>query len=132
MKASRFFSVHYDARHNPKVELLRDMGGGIVAFGRWIALISILYDTDGVYDYSTTMKRRYLCRELELEDGELDGFLGLCAECGLISGELLELKHVVSPGVSKELEYHRVKSEAGKKGMESRWKGKRKAANSTC
>lgn len=129
MKADRFFSVHYDMRHNPKIELLKEMGGGIVELGRWLALMSILYDVGGLYDVTARSKKRYLIRELELSDeNELAAFLGNCAECGLISSELLELGHVVSPGVSEQIDYYKSKSEAGKKGMEKRWsKAKGKA-----
>ena len=132
MKADRFFSVHYDMRHNPKIELLRDMGDGIIELGRWLALMSILYDVDGLYDISTKAKRRYLCKELELDDTALDGFLSLCAECDLISGELLKMNHVVSPGVSEQLDYYKQKSEAGKKGNEKRWGSAKKSASRTC
>lgn len=127
MKAGRFFSVHYDIRHNPKIELLRDMGAGIVELARWIALMSILYDVGGLYDVTTKAKRRYLIRELELADDEaLSEFLSNCAECELISGDLLEIGHVVSPGVSEQLDYYKTKSEAGKKGNEKRWGKSRK------
>lgn len=119
MKADRFFSVHYDMRHNPKVDMLRDLGGGIVAFGRWLALMSILYDSDGLVDVGSKPVRRYLERELETDD--LDGFLGQCAECGLIDRDMLDMGHVVSKGVCDELEYHKRKSEAGRKGNEKRW-----------
>ena len=128
MKADRFFSVHYDMRHNPKIELLKDMGNGIVELARWIVLMSILYDVDGLYDMNAKGKRRYLMRELEIaSDDDLDEFLGICAECDLISGEMLELGHIVSRGVSEQIDYYRQKSEAGKKGMESRWGGKKSA-----
>ena len=121
MKADRFFSVHYDARHNTKVELLRDMGNGLIEFARWIVLMSILYDVDGLYDLAKKGKRKYLMKELEISsDEELDEFLALCAECDLISGELLEFGHVVSRGVSEQIEYYKTKSEAGKKSGESR------------
>lgn len=119
----RFFSVHYDTRHNPKIDMLRDMSGGIVAFGRWIALLSILYDSDGLIDVTKPAKRKYLMRELELSDDGLSEFLNHCAECDLLTPELLELGHVVSKGVCDELDYRKSKSEAGKKGMEKRWKG---------
>jgi len=123
MKADRFFSVHYDMRHNPKIELLKDMGGGIVELGRWMALMSILYDSDGLYDISTQVKRRYLIRELEVhDDDELRAFLKNCAECDLISAELLEAGHVVSRGVSEQIEYYKSKSEVGKKAAQARWK----------
>ena len=92
MKASRFFWVHYDIRHNPKIDMLRDMEGGIAAFGRWIALMTIIYDANGVYDISNRAKMRYLVKELEFDDEEeLNGFLKSCAECELLSAELLEI-----------------------------------------
>ena len=127
MKADRFFSVHYDMRHNPKIELLKDMGAGIVELGRWLVLMSILYDVDGLYDISTQAKRRYLVRELELQDEDaLRAFLMNCAECDLISAELLEMGHVVSHGVSEQIEYYKTKSEIGRKAVEARWnKGKK-------
>ena len=122
MKADRFFSVHYDMRHNPKIELLRDMGGGMAALGRWLVLMSILYDVGGLYDISTALKRRYLVKELELDsDEELSEFLALCVECELLSGELLKMNHVVSPGISEQIEYYKTKSEIGKKAIEARW-----------
>ena len=130
MKAGRFFSVHYDTRHNPKIELLRDMGGGLLEFGRWMVLLALLYDSDGLYDITSKSKKRYLMRELECgSDEELDKFLSNCAECELISQELLELGHIVSRGVSEEIDYHKTKSEAGKKGMQKRW-GKKAESNS--
>lgn len=123
MKADRFFSVHYDMRHNPKIDLLRDMCGGMAAFGRWVALMAILYDVGGLYDITGKAKRRYLMKELEfVSEDELRGFLEACAECELLSPELLEIGHVVSPGISDQIEYHRAKSEAGKKGNAKRWK----------
>lgn len=132
MKADRFFSVHYDIRHNPKIELLRDMGAGIAELGRWIVLMSILYDVGGLYDITTQAKRRYLSRELELSEEGLTDFLNNCAECELISADLLSLGHVVSPGVSEQLDYYNTKAEAGKKGAEKRWSKGKKSANGTC
>lgn len=130
MKADRFFSIHYDMRHNPKIELLKDMGNGIIELARWVVLMSILYDVDGLYDMNAKGKRRYLMRELEIAtDDDLDEFLSICAECDLISGEMLEMGHVVSRGVSEQIDYYKQKSEAGKKGMESRWGGKKSVNN---
>ena len=122
MKADRFFSVHFDARHNPKIELLKDMGDGLVEFARWVVLMSILYDSDGLYDLNAKGKKRYLMRELEVgSESELAEFLEACAECELISGELLEIGHVVSRGVSEQIEYYKSKSEVGKKAAQARW-----------
>lgn len=127
MKADRFFSVHYDIRHNPKIELLCDLEGGMIAFGRWIRLMCILYDVNGLYDITAKAKRRYLVKELELRDeDELRGFLQSCAECDLLSAELLEMGHVVSPGVTDQIEFQKQKSEIAKKAVEARWnKGKK-------
>lgn len=126
MKAGRFFSMAYDIRHNPKIELLRDDQGGMVAFGRWVALMGILYDVGGVYEIETKAKRRYLVRELEFaDDAELTVFLNACAECELIDPAMLEAGRIASAGICDQLEYYRQKSEAGKKGNEKRW-GKRK------
>lgn len=128
MKADRFFSVHYDMRHNPKIELLKDMGNGIIELARWVVLMSILYDVDGLYDMNAKGKRRYLMRELEIaNDDDLDEFLSICAECDLISGEMLEMGHIVSRGVSEQIEYYKTKSNIGKKAAEGRWKGNSKA-----
>ena len=99
------------------------MGGGMVAFGRWLALMSILYDVDGLYDITNKAKRRYLMKELELpNERELREFLQTCADCELLSPELLEIGHVVSPSVSEQIEYYKMKSEAGKKSGEARRK----------
>ena len=128
MKADRFFSIHYDMRHNPKIELLKDMGNGIIELARWVVLMSILYDVDGLYDMNAKGKRRYLMRELEIAtDDDLDEFLSICAECDLISGEMLDMGHIVSRGVSEQIEYYKTKSNIGKKAAEGRWKGNAKA-----
>lgn len=113
--------MHYDMRHNPKVECLRDMGGGLVALGRWLVLMSILYDSDGVYDVNSAPKRSYLCRELELDEYGLEEFLRQCADSELINVDLLNVGHVASDGICEQLDYVRRKSEAGKKGMAKRW-----------
>lgn len=127
MKADRFFSIHYDMRHNPKVELLRDMGGGIVELARWVVLMSILYDSDGLYDINKKGKKRYLMHELEIgSESELDEFLGMCAECDLISGDFLGMGHIVSRGVSEQIDYYKTKSEVAKKAAQARWGKKKK------
>lgn len=127
MKADRFFSVHYDTRHNPKIELLRDMGDGLLEFGRWIVLLALLYDSDGLYDMTAKGKKRYLMKELEISsDEELKEFLENCAECDLISSELLELGHIVSRGVSEQIDYYKTKSEVAKKAAQARWGKKKK------
>lgn len=119
MKADRFFSVSYDIRNHPKIKLLMMLENGYEGFGRWVALMSILYDLDGVIDISNDTKKRYLASELQTDD--LDSFLKHCSECGLIDAGLLEIGHVASKGICDQLEYYKAKSEAGKKGNEKRW-----------
>lgn len=132
MKAGRFFSMAFDIRHNPKIELLRDAQGGMVAFGRWVALMGILYDVGGVYVIETLPKRRYLIRELELADETaLRDFLQACADAELIDAGMLEAGRVVSAGICEQLEYYKQKSEAGKKGMAKRWSKKNNKPDST-
>ena len=109
------------------------MGDGIAELGRWLALMSILYDVGGLYDITAPAKKRYLMRELELKtEDDLNQFLANCAECDLLSADLLKLGHVVCHGVTEQLEYYKAKSEAGKKGMAKRWGKAEKNANSTC
>lgn len=116
MKATRFFSVAFDIRHHPKIEILRMSCGGIAALGRWIALLGILYDSDGVFDLTKSGRTEYLAHELELTTDELDVFLISAAECELIDANLLQVGHVVSHGVCEQLEYQKQKSESGKMG----------------
>ena len=121
MKAARFFSMAYDIRHHPKIDMLRDMQGGMVAFGRWVALMGILYDAEGVYDLTPKVKRQYLMRELETDEEGLRQFLFACANCDLLDLQMLEAGKVTSEGICNQLSYVKQKSEAGKKGMRKRW-----------
>ena len=134
MKADRFFPIAYDMRHNPKIELLRDSCGGLYGFGRWVALMGILYDSGGVYEYGTPLKRSFLRRELEMQsDDQLDAFLHALADCELIEAEMLEAGRIASNGICEQLEYKRRKTEAGKKGMAKRWdKGGNNKRDNTC
>lgn len=125
MKADRFFSVPYDNRNDTKMAMLR-YKYGFGGYGRWIALLGILYDEDGLIDINDELMREMVSRQLELDD--VDVFFGFLAHIGLIEPELYEMGHVVNHGVCDELEYHRRKSEAGKKGMQKRWKD----GDSTC
>ena len=108
------------------MKVLRKMAG-YEGYGRYWALVETLYDSDGVYLIDKPVFKQVLADELETDLDGLDLFLKSCAECGLIDSGLLEIGHVVSKTVCDQLEYDRQKSEAGKKGMESRWKGKAKA-----
>ena len=121
MKADRFFSVPYDNRNDVKMLRVRKALGGFAGYGRWVALLGMLYDEDGVLDMSDQAMREIVAQELDLED--VDGFFTELAKIGLISSELYRsMSHVVNEGVCEELEYRKRKSEAGKKGTAKRWK----------
>jgi hypothetical protein len=134
MDAQRFYSVAYDARHNPKVEIMREWGDGLVEYARWQVLLGILYDCDGVVrvgrivdretgELAPTVTARFLAREMELDAAGLSKWLDMAAECGLIEiGLWKELGDVVSEGVTEQLAYQRQKSEAGKRSAEARRK----------
>ena len=123
MRADRFFSVPYHNRSDTKMVLLR-FRYGYAGYGRWIALLGMLYDEDGLIDMNDDLMRQMVSSQLDLDD--VDGFLGFLAKIGLIEPSFWELGHVVNHGVCDELEYRKQKSDAGKKGMEKRWKGGKK------
>lgn len=115
MKADRFFSVPYDIINDFKICRLMDTSGGIVALGRWVALLGMLYDENGLLDMSDAASVRIVAQKLQLED--VDEFMMHLAECRLIDAEIYRTTgHVVSHGVCDELEYRKSKSEAGKMG----------------
>lgn len=113
MKGGRYFSVSYDMPTHPKIEMLCDMCGGVVAYGRWMRLLCLLYDGNGIIELND-INRRFIAKRLETDD--LDGFLRACAECGLIARDMLTAGRIASESVCEQLEYFRQKSEAGKKG----------------
>lgn len=124
MDANRFFSVPFDNRNDVKMLRIRRRLGGMAAYGRWVALLGMLYDEGGVLDMNDQEMRDITADELELDD--VDGFFTELARIGLIDKELYEsVGHVVNDGVCREIEYRKKKSEAGRKGNEARWgKGK--------
>lgn len=120
MKGGRFFSVPYDNRSDVKMLLVRKRLGGYAGYGRWVALLGILYDQGGILDMNSQPMRDVIASELELED--VDEFFSILADIGLIDPELYHsMSHVVNHGVCDELNYYRAKSEAGRKGMRKRW-----------
>ena len=117
MKAKRFFSVPYDARNDPKMRKLRLKCGGIVAFGRWIALLSVLYDEDALIDLSDETMHRVIEAELELNGSKLDDFIQELVAAGWLDMVAWETqKHVFSESVKEQLEYERRQAENGAKG----------------
>ena len=120
MDANRFFSVPYDNRNDVKILRLRRRMGGMAAYGRWVALLGMLYDEGGMLDMNDEDYRWIAEKELEVED--IDGFFAGLADIGLIDRELYEgMNHVVNKGVCDEIAYKKTKSAAGKKGSEKRW-----------
>ena len=119
MEGGKFFSVPYGNRNEMKMLMLREMGG-YAMYGRWVALLGMLYERKGLIDMNDRLMRKIVCMELSIEDA--DEFFSQLASIGLIDEELYHsMNHVVNNGVCKELDYYKAKSEAGKKGMAKRW-----------
>ena len=119
MDANRFFSVPYDNRNDVKMRRLRKRLGGYAGYGRWVALLGMLYDEKGILDMSDAEMVEIVCEELELDDA--DHFFTVLADIGLIDKELYHsMSHVVNRGVLEQIEYRVSKSNAGKKSGEAR------------
>ena len=128
MDANRFFSVPYDNRNDVKMRRLRKRLNGYAGYGRWVALLGMLYDEKGILDMSDAEMVEIVCEELELDDA--DHFFTVLADIGLIDKELYHsMSHVVNRGVLEQIEYRIKKSDAGKKGNEKRWGSAKKTAN---
>lgn len=95
----------YDIADLPDVATLRLRAGGIVALGRWIALLGILYDQEGCVDLSDQYKRKMLAKKLELRKAnQLEAFIGELVEIGWLDRTAWErFQHVISPGVCEQL-----------------------------
>lgn len=130
MDAQRFFPVAYDSRNHPKVRMMRMQGAGIAEYGRYVALLGILYDLDNRVFVGERGDARgdaaavYLASELDLPDAEAAReWLRGAAACGLIDeGALDEFGVVTSGGVGKQLEYKAVKARAGRSSGRARKK----------
>lgn len=118
MKGKRFFSVPFDIADLPDVMELRMRAGGIVALGRWIALLGILYDQGGSVDLSDRYKRKMVARKLELRKAnQLEGFVSDLVEVGWIDRTAWEgFGHIVSAGVYEQLGFKEAQAERGRKG----------------
>ena len=98
MKADRFFSVPYDNRNDVKIRRLRKRLGGYAGYGRWVALLGMLYDENGILDMNNQEMREIVAEELDLDD--VDEFFTVLSDIGLIDKELYHgLSHVVNNGV---------------------------------
>ena len=119
MDANRFFSVPYDNRNDVKMKRLRKRLNGYAGYGRWVALLGMLYDEKGILDMSDAEMVEIVCEELELDDA--DHFFTVLADIGLIDKELYHsMSHVVNRGVLEQIEFRVSKSNAGKKSGEAR------------
>lgn len=107
MKGKRFYSVPYDARNDPVMMRVRLTCGGIVAFGRWQALLGILYDMDGIIDLSDEIMHKVIEAELELKGEKLDEFIDVLVAVGWIDLAMWEMQRkVVSNSVVEQLDYN--------------------------
>ena len=103
MDANRFFSVPFDNRNDVKMKRLRKRLNGYAGYGRWVALLGMLYDEKGILDMSDAEMREIVADELELDD--VDEFFTELAKLGLIDDKLYHsMSHVVNHGVCDELE----------------------------
>lgn len=138
MDAQRFFPIAYDSRNHPKVRMLCMMGEGIAEYGRYIALLGILYDMDNRVhvgfpgDEDVRPGCFLLAEELGFTThAALFEWLGKAAACGLVDKEALErFGSVASRSVAEQMEYRRAKAESGKKGGRPR-KAASKGSEST-
>lgn len=124
MDANRFYSIPYDARNDTAMIKLRRKHGGMAAFGRWQALLGVLFDEGGIVDLNDDDNRAMVESEIELKGERLDGFVESCVKYGLLDETYWAIGKIGSHGVCEELEYRHKQSEKGKKGAEAK---KRKA-----
>lgn len=117
MKGSKFFTVPYDARSTSEMRYLKLRCGGIAAFGRWMALLGILYEQDGSVDLSNDIMHRVIEEELELKGSALDEFIDALVELGWVeAGFWKDKKHVISASVVQQIEYKSKQAENAKGG----------------
>lgn len=115
MNANRFFSIPYDNRNDITMRVMKKRMGGIAAYGRWVSLLGMLYDADGVLDMNDRCMIEIVADELELTD--VDEYFTQLANLGLIEADRYHAKNlVINRGVCDELEYRKTRSEVGKMG----------------
>lgn len=118
MNANRFFSVPYDNRNDVTIKLLRHNAGGMAGYGRWVALLGMLYDSHGCLRLEVPGMAHLLVSELEFSDeSEMLEYMDTLSDLNLIDATAWSArKTIVNKGVCSELEYRRERSETGKKG----------------
>ena len=115
MKLGRnYFPVPFDGYSARDVRMLKRLQGGVVAYGRWVTLLGMLYQAGGIIELNdiTTVD---LEAELELDDDGLMSFLEDCAKVGMISDEHLKRGKVTSSGVCDRLAYIEQQREYGRR-----------------
>lgn len=121
LKPMRYFSHDSDAREDIKCKyLIREFG--VKGYGMWWILCEILAGTEcHRIDYSDGMQRWYLEEEMRSTGDELNSFLDVCSEVGLINGELWESGIVSSDRMNENSLYFGEKKEHAYKGARARW-----------
>lgn len=95
---------------------------GMAGYGRWVVLWQMLETTDGArIEIAHEWQRRHLARSLELEDGELQGFLDGLAEVGAIDSEAMDNQQVFNIAVAEHIDEMREINEKRKRAARSRW-----------
>lgn len=104
-KPMAYFFHDSNARHDPKLELLRDEHGWD-ALGRWWALVEMLAEADGhLVEVTRPQQWRRLANSLELESvDDAKQFVAWLEECGLVDHEALASGHVMSPRLFRNAE----------------------------
>lgn len=106
MKGGKFFSVPYDVYTTPEMRYLRRKCGGIAAFGRWMALVAILYTQGGILDLDNETMHKVIEDELELSAQKLDDFIEALSEIGWIDAQLWRTeRHAASESVLDQLNF---------------------------
>lgn len=121
MKNSKFFTVPYDVAHTSEMRYVRKRCGGLIAFGRWMALLGIMYEQDGKVDLNDPVMREVVMDELEIHQAqELDDLLEALGNVDFVSAQMLEDHGLLtSNGVLQQVAYKLERSAAGKKGGET-------------
>lgn len=118
MNANRFFSVPYDNRNDITIKLLRHNANGLLGYGRWVALLGMLYDAHGCMRLEVPGMAELVVSELDFcNSAEMREYMETLSELGLIDSTAWSARNaIVNKGVCNELEYRRGRSENGKKG----------------
>lgn len=99
-----YFPIPFDGYSARDVRILKRLQGGVIAYGRWVTLLGMLYQANGRIELDE-IARTDLESELELDSDGLSSFLADCARCGMISEVFLNRGIITSEGVCERLAY---------------------------